>query len=76
MRISRPRLLLRAGLLTVGGAFMLWRARETWPGLHGDALPVVVAIVEALMGALALVAAVVAVRALRPRPRKHTLHLP
>ncbi|MFT3915482.1 MAG: hypothetical protein QM704_15595 [Anaeromyxobacteraceae bacterium] len=76
MRISRPRLLLRAVLLGVGGAFMLWRARETWPGLHGDALPAALALVEALMGALALVAAVVALRALKPRPRKHTLHLP
>jgi len=76
MRLSRPRLLLRATLLVAGGALMLWRAAATWPGLHGEALPAVLALVQGLMGVLALVAAGVAVRALRPRPRQHTLRLP
>jgi hypothetical protein len=76
MRISRPRLLLRATLLLAGAAFMSWRASVTWPGLHGEALPAVLALVEALMGLLALVAAGVALRAMRPRPRQRTLRLP
>ncbi|HET6413752.1 MAG TPA: hypothetical protein VFG53_16965 [Anaeromyxobacter sp.] len=81
MRLSRPRVLLRALLLVAGGAFLLWKA---W-GSHAAArasgggpdavLLARTALVEGLMGVLGLVAAAVAFLALRPRRRRHTLHL-
>jgi hypothetical protein len=72
--------LLRAVLLLVGGGFMLWRAWETNRGAllesGGDALLLRrMALVEGLVGALALGAAVIAVLALRPRRRRRTLDL-
>jgi hypothetical protein len=80
VRLSRPRVLLRAALLAVGGAFMLWRAweaRAAGAAAEGGEAVLLsrVALVEALVGALALVAAGVALLALRRRPRTHTLHL-
>ena len=79
MRLSRPRVLLRAVLLAVGGAFMLWRAweaRAAGAAAEGGeaALLSRVALVEALVGALALVAAGVALLALRggPAPTRST----
>ena len=79
MRLSRPRLVLRAILLTVGGGFMLWKA---WESTHaagasgGDALLLrSVTLVEALVGVLALGAAGIALLALRRRARRHTLDL-
>jgi len=81
VRLSRPRLLLRAALLMVAGGFMLWKA---W-GAHVEAgaaagtppaaLLSRLALVEALMGVLGLVAAGVALAALRTRRRTHTLRL-
>ncbi len=81
MRLSRPRVLLRAVLLVVGGCFLLWKA---W-GAHlaaraGGASPEAlllsrVALVEALMGVLGLVAAGLALLSLRQRKRTHTLQL-
>lgn len=79
VRLSRPRVLLRAALLLVGGAFMLVKAWQAWAGARvpgGD--PVLlgrIALVEALVGVLALVAAGVALLSLRRRRRTHTLHL-
>lgn len=80
MRLSRPRVLLRAVLLAMGSAFMLWRAweaRSAAAATEGGeaALLSRVALVEALVGALALVAAGLALLALRRRPRTHTLQL-
>jgi hypothetical protein len=80
MRLSRPRILLRAALLSVGGGFLLWKAweaRAAGRAAEGPAAALLgrVALVEALMGALALAAAAVALLALRRRARTHTLHL-
>ncbi len=81
MRLSRPRVLLRAVLLLLGGGFMLWRAWEAHraagaaDGMPSAVLLSRVALVEALLGALALVAAGVALNALRVRKRAHTLRL-
>jgi hypothetical protein len=80
VRLSRPRVWIRAALLSVGGGFMLWRAFEAHAAAGGAEGPEAVllarvALVEALMGALGLLAAAMAVRALRRRPRTHSLHL-
>ncbi len=79
MRLSRPRVLLRAALLAVGGGFMLWRAwqaRTAARELGPDGLLLSrIALVELLVGLLALVAAGVALLALRRRGRRHTLRL-
>ena len=80
MRLSRPRVLLRAALLFTGGAYMLWRAWASWSGAAGlepsDALlQRRFALVWALVGILALGTAAVAVLSLRRRPRRRTLHL-
>lgn len=80
MRLSRPRLLIRAALLWVGGAFMLLKALAAHRGARlaepADAVLLGrIALVEALMGALALAAGGVALLALRRRSRSHTLHL-
>ncbi len=81
VRLSRPRVLLRAVLLIVAGAFMLWKAwgahlaaREATGG-SGALLLSRIALVEALLGVLGLVAAGVALMALRTRKRTHTLRL-
>lgn len=72
MRLSRPRLLLRVALLTVGGVFLLWRGWEAWSGARegGPAAPLGAraGVVFALMGTLALLTAAGAALALR-RPR-------
>ncbi len=59
---------------------MLWKAidasRAAGGETGGDALLLRrIALVEGLVGALALAAAVMALLALRRRPRRHTLHL-
>ncbi|HET8733827.1 MAG TPA: hypothetical protein VFM45_08650 [Anaeromyxobacteraceae bacterium] len=80
MHLSRPRVLIRAALLWVGGAFMLVKAiaahRAARLAEPADAVLLGrIALVEALMGVLALAAGAVALLALRRRPRSHTLHL-
>jgi hypothetical protein len=80
VRLSRPRVLLRALLLAVGGGFMLWRAWGSWRSAEalagGDAaLASRLAVVFALMGLLALLAAGVALSSLRPRRQGRSLHL-
>jgi hypothetical protein len=80
VRLSRPRVLIRAALLWVGAAFMLTKAWSTRRGIAlvepADAILLSrLALVEALMGALALAAGAVALLSLRRRPRTHTLHL-
>ena len=77
MQLSRPRVLLRITLLTVGGAFMLWRAAQLHhaggaPG-SPDALAARMALVGALVGVLALLTAGAAALSLRRRPPKRTL---
>jgi hypothetical protein len=80
MRLSRPRLLLRAALLAIGSGFMLVKAWYAW-GAAAEAgaqqlLLRRIAMVEALVGLLALAAAAVAIlAALRPSRRRHTLRL-
>jgi hypothetical protein len=80
VRLSRPRVLLRTALLVLGGSFMLWRAAQAWhasgelePG--PAALQSRVALVEALVGCLALVTALAAAGSLRRRRRESTLRL-
>jgi hypothetical protein len=80
VRLSRPRVLIRAGLLLVGGAFMLVKAYEARraAGAVAPADAVLlsrIALVETLVGLLALVAAGIALLALRRRRRPHTLRL-
>ncbi len=80
MRLSRPRLALRAALLSTGGAFMAWKAVAAHRGARAEGGPGALllerlALVWALVAALAIGAAIVALLALRPRPRRHTLHL-
>jgi hypothetical protein len=73
--------LLRAVLLVVAGGFMLWKAWEAHAaagaaaGTPSAVLLSRLALVEALMGILGLVAAGVALTALRLRKRTHTLRL-
>lgn len=79
MRLSRPRVVLRAVLLVAGAAFMLAKAWDAWSGADeagpGGVLLRRIAVVEALVAALALAAAVVALVSLRRRPRTRTLRL-
>jgi hypothetical protein len=80
VRLSRSRLLLRAALLAIGGVFMLWKAldasRAAGAAGGGEALLLRrIALVEGLVGVLALAAAAMALIALRRRPRRHSLHL-
>jgi membrane protein implicated in regulation of membrane protease activity len=80
VRLSRPRVLLRAALLATGGAFMSWKALLAHRGARqaasaDAALLERFALVWALVAALALATAAVALLALRRRPRRHTLHL-
>jgi hypothetical protein len=80
VRLSPTRVVVRAALLAVGGAYMVWRAalaRSASRGLGGgDALlGSRLALVWALVGALALVTAAAAALSLRPRGRRKTLRL-
>jgi hypothetical protein len=81
VRLSRPRVLLRAVLLVVASGFLLWKAWDASQsasaaaGTPSAVLLSWVALVEALLGALGLVAAGVALNALRTRKRTHTLRL-
>ena len=80
MTLSRSRVLVRAALLAIGGGFMLWKAWEARAAAAlADAPHALllrrVALVEALVGVLALAAAGMALLALRRRRRRHTLHL-
>ncbi len=79
VRLSRSRVLLRAVLLVVASAFMLWKAWAAHlaaaAGGPGAVLLSRVALVEALLGVLGLAAAAVALLALRTRKRTHTLRL-
>lgn len=82
MRLSRPRLALRALLLVVLAGFMAWRARQTGqaaaaPGVEpGGALMLSrIALVEWVLAGLALLTAGGALLALRRHPRTHSLHL-
>jgi hypothetical protein len=80
MRLSRTRLALRAALLLTGAGYMAWRAAQALRSV-GEApaqeasLLRWVAVVEALVAALAVAAAIVALLSLRRRPRWHTLRL-
>jgi hypothetical protein len=79
VRLSRSRVLLRAALLLVGGVFMLvkaWDARRAAGDAGSGAVRLYrIALVEALVGVLALAAAGMALLALRSRARTHSLHL-
>jgi hypothetical protein len=82
VRLSRPRLLLRAALLLVLAGFMAWRAIETGrtaaaPGLEpsGAQLLSRIAIIEWILAGLALLTAGAALLALRQRPRARSLRL-
>ncbi|MCM2334479.1 MAG: hypothetical protein NDI82_11110 [Anaeromyxobacteraceae bacterium] len=82
MRLSKPRLLLRAALLLVLAAFMAWRALETGrtaaqPGLEPGGAQMLsrIALVEWVLAGLALLTAGGVLFALRRRPRAHSLHL-
>lgn len=82
MRLSRPRVILRAVLLLVLAAFMAWRARDTGrtaaqAGLEpGDAVLLGrIALLEWVLAGLALITGGAALLTLRQRPRTHSLHL-
>ncbi len=80
VRLSRPRVVLRAALLAVGGAYMAWRAWAAHRAAAGldpaDALlRERFAVVWALVAVLALATSAVALLALRTRHRRHSLHL-
>jgi len=82
VRLSRPRLLLRAALLLVVGAFMAWRGFDTratagQPGVDPAAAVTLsrIALVEWFLAGLAVVTAAAALLSLRRRPRQHSLHL-
>jgi hypothetical protein len=81
VRLSKPRILLRASLLLVMAGFMAWRALETGRTAAGPGLEPVgatalsrIALVEWFLAGLALVTAGAALLALRekaPRPSRH-----
>jgi hypothetical protein len=78
--MSRSRLLLRVVLLAAGGSFMLWKAYDASRGAGalagGDALLLQrIAMIEALVGVLALGASAFAAAALRKRRRRRSLDL-
>ncbi len=80
VRMSRGRVLLRAALLLVGGAYMLWRAFQArrLARLLGTAdalLQERLALVWALVGALAILTGLGAIYLLRPRKHRRTLVL-
>jgi hypothetical protein len=81
VRLSRPRLLLRALLLVVAGGFVLWKAwgaqqaARSAAGTSDAVLLSRLALVEGLLGLLGLAAAGLALLALRRRARTHTLRL-
>lgn len=81
VRLSRPRVVLRAVLLVAASAFMLWKAWEAHlaaqeaPATPGALLLSRIALVEGLLGILGLAAAGMALMALRARKRTHTLRL-
>ena len=72
MRLSRPRLVLRAALLAIAAAFMAWRGWHTQadaarPGLDAEAARTLsaIALLEWVLAALAVAVAGVALLALR-----------
>jgi hypothetical protein len=82
VRLSRPRLILRASLLVLVGAFMAWRGFETratagQPGVDPSAAVALsrIALVEWILAGLAMVTAAAALLSLRQKPRQHSLHL-
>jgi len=82
VRISRPRLILRAALLLVAAGLVAIRAvqdgREAaLPGLDPGAARLLgrIALVEWVLAALAVLTAAAALLALRQKPRRHSLHL-
>ena len=82
MRLSRPRVLLRAVLLLALGGLLAWRAMETrraaaGPILEPGAATLLsrLAVAELVLAGLALATAGVALASLRRRPRRHSLHL-
>ena len=82
MRLSRPRVLLRAALLLVLAGFMAWRATETGrsaaePGLDRGAAVTLsrIALVEWILAGLAVLTAGAAALALRQKARKRLLDL-
>jgi hypothetical protein len=80
VRLSRSRVLLRAALLLIGGVFMLVKAWEARGAAASDAGPgrlllERVALVEALVGILAVAAAGMALLALRRQRRGPSLRL-
>jgi hypothetical protein len=81
VRLSRPRILLRAALLAGCGGFLIWKGWAARAAAHAAAgapeavLLLRVALVELSLGILGLVTVAVALLALRTRKRTHTLRL-
>jgi hypothetical protein len=80
MRLSRPRVVLRAVLLVTGGAYMLWRGLSLRGGgegldpagaLHRQRL----ALVWILVAVVAFATAAAALLALRPRRTREPLRI-
>jgi hypothetical protein len=82
VRLSKPRLFLRAALLLFLAGFMAWRAVETSrtaaaPGLEpaGATMLSRIALIEWILAGLAVLTAGAALLSLRQRPRTRPLHL-
>ncbi|HSN92528.1 MAG TPA: hypothetical protein VLS93_14950 [Anaeromyxobacteraceae bacterium] len=80
MRVSRPRLFLRAVLLAAGGGYMVWHALDLWHGSRGlDPAEALLrqrfALLWALVALVAFVTAAVALFPLRRRAPRRPLHL-
>jgi hypothetical protein len=80
VRLSRPRLLLRAALLALGGAYMVWHALDLRREARGlDPAEALLrdrfALLWALVALVAFATAAVALLSLRRRPPRQTLRL-
>lgn len=79
VRLTQRRVVLRVVLLSTAGAFMIWRAWarfETGKALGGDGLTLRrLALLEGLLGLLALALAAFVAFAARPKSRRRTLGL-
>jgi hypothetical protein len=78
MRLSRSRIVLRIALLAAAGLFLIVRAVQGWRGagdVAAGAQQARLALVQALLAAVAFLAALAAAASLRRRQRTPTFRL-